>query len=129
MCMGHIRSYIVYIYRGESRRMSLNRMQPDSLIFSSFCVFIKFARDWFAKRKINVLERPSQSPDINPIEILWNDVDKEVKKKKPTNFNELEVLIKECWTNIPVERRERLVDSIPRRVAEVIHNKGFATRY
>jgi hypothetical protein len=60
--------------------------------------------------------------------MLWNDIDKEVKKKKPKNLNELEVLIKECWANIPVERCERLVDSIPRRLAEFIRNKAFATR-
>ena len=39
----------------------------------------KSVKMWFNAKKINVLEWPAQSPDINPIENLWEKVDRNIK--------------------------------------------------
>lgn len=89
----------------------------------------KVAKKWFADNGTRVLEWPAQSPDLNPIENLWADVKKVVAQKSPTNISELWETIRAAWSSIPPERCQKLVDSMPRRCAAVLHNKGGATKY
>lgn len=84
---------------------------------------------WLETAKIKLLEWPPQSPDLNPIENLWNDVDKIIKEKKIKNLIELYEYTQEAWSSISKERCQRLIESMPRRCAEVIKNRGFSTKY
>ena len=72
---------------------------------------------------------PAQSPDLNPIEMLWINVEKEVKEKKAKNLNNLYRFIKEIWDIIPIDRFIGLIESMHCRCAEVIKQKGMATKY
>uniref|UniRef100_A0A1I7XJ32 DDE_3 domain-containing protein n=1 Tax=Heterorhabditis bacteriophora TaxID=37862 RepID=A0A1I7XJ32_HETBA len=75
------------------------------------------------------MELQSQSPDLNPIEHLRNDAEKEVQKQKPSNIKALEAIVKKAWAQISVRRCANLVDSMPRRCASVIKNFGCPTKY
>uniref|UniRef100_A0A1I7X548 HTH_Tnp_Tc3_2 domain-containing protein n=1 Tax=Heterorhabditis bacteriophora TaxID=37862 RepID=A0A1I7X548_HETBA len=46
---------------------------------------------WLHQKKITKMEWSSNSPDLNPIEHLWNDVEKEVERQKLSNIRELEI--------------------------------------
>ena len=63
----------------------------------------KSTKKWL-KKKCNVLEWPSQSPDLNPIEMLWKDLKRSVHARKPTNIHELKQFCKEEWAKIPPSR-------------------------
>ncbi|WKY01275.1 hypothetical protein Q1695_015347 [Nippostrongylus brasiliensis] len=86
----------------------------------------KKVKQWLEAWRINALKWPAQSLDLNPIEHLWNDVDRVVKRLKPQNI-ELEAIIKETWSAIPVERCMKLVDSNRNRCLAVIECKGYPT--
>ncbi|KAK3569815.1 hypothetical protein QTP86_005847 [Hemibagrus guttatus] len=46
----------------------------------------KSTSEWLKRNKMKTLEWPSQSPDLIPIEMLWNDLKKVVKgARKPSN--------------------------------------------
>lgn len=89
----------------------------------------KRAKTWFKERKIEVMEWPAQSPDLNPIENLWADVKYAVSEAKPKNADELWTVVQTSWAAIPISRCQKLVDSMPKRCAAVIKNKSYATKY
>lgn len=89
----------------------------------------KLAKAWFNSNKIQVMDWPAQSPDLNPIENLWGDVKEEIYKAVPKHSEELWTVVKNSWYKIPKERCQKLVDSMPRRCAAVIANKGYSTKY
>uniref|UniRef100_A0A8C5M1X5 Transposase n=1 Tax=Leptobrachium leishanense TaxID=445787 RepID=A0A8C5M1X5_9ANUR len=57
----------------------------------------KSTRAWLQIKGWNILEWPSQSPDLNPIENLWWDLKKAVAVRKPKNVTELEAFAHDEW--------------------------------
>ncbi|CAJ0967429.1 unnamed protein product [Ranitomeya imitator] len=58
-------------------------------------------RSGFVRSIFKVLEWPSQSPDLNPIENLWRELKVRVAKRKAKNITALEEICMEEWANIP----------------------------
>ncbi|GFS78679.1 transposable element Tc1 transposase [Trichonephila clavipes] len=67
----------------------------------------------------SVINWPPRSPDLNPIKHLWKVLEQGVKghHTSSTDLTELWIVLANIWQVIPVERFQKLVESIPRSVA------------
>jgi transposase len=91
----------------------------------------RVTREWLDDSGLEILDWPSQSPDLNPIEHTWFIV-KQKLKEYPTmakNSGELWDRVVEIWNGLTTEECSSLVDSMPRRIAAVIAAKGGHTKY
>lgn len=72
---------------------------------------------------------PSQSPDLNLIENLWDTLKTNVRRRNPTNVEDLWRVSCEEWDSISNETVTNLYMSMPRRIQSVIAAKGGNTKY
>lgn len=93
----------------------------------------KIVMNWLKKNVPTVLPFPPQSPDLNVIEHLWEELDRRLRKPEVsvaiTNENALKKALKKNWTEITSAITENLVISMPRRLQAVIDAKGGPTKY
>ncbi len=69
------------------------------------------------------------SPDVNPIENLWEMVRKPLEKKLFKKRESLENAIKRQWKALPKKLAVKLVESMENRVSELIERKGAFLSY
>jgi transposase len=89
----------------------------------------KLVCQWFTDEKIRLLPWPSQSPDLNPIENLWDHLDRSIRHKTYKNLEDLFSALKNGWAEITELQVNRLLESMPRRCQQVIKNNGYFTKY
>ncbi len=89
--------------------------------------------DWFLEHEneFTLLKWPPQSPDLNPIEHLWDVEEREIliMDVQPTNLQQLRDAIMSIWTKISEECFQHLVESMPQIIKAVLKTKVGPTRY
>ena len=88
----------------------------------------KVVGKWLKDNKVKVLEWPSQSPVLNPVENLWAELKKRVRARRPTNLSQLHQLCQEEWAKIHPTYCGKLVEGSPKRLTQVKQCKGNATK-
>ncbi len=89
------------------------------------------ASDTLEELGIDVMSWPAQSPDLNPIEHLWDHLQRQIR-----NHSRIFGSIEELWEKLEQilieENKEfcrKLISSLPERVNDVIKAKGGYTRW
>lgn len=86
-------------------------------------------KDWFRAQKVSVIPWPSQSPDLNPIENLWDELKKKLGGQYFTNRDQLWEAVQKEWHSIPLGTCQKLVDSMPLPIQKVLDNNGGHSGY
>ncbi|CAF2761239.1 unnamed protein product [Rotaria sp. Silwood2] len=85
--------------------------------------------NWFRKKGIERLFWPPFSPDVNPIEHLWDELERRMKKHQPKNQDQLRQTLQAEWEGIGLDVTKKLVESVPSRLYECYRMKGYPTKY
>ena len=111
---------------------SANRLNPEGFIFQQDNDpkhTSNVVKKYLQNKKIEVMNWPAQSPDLNPIENLWGQLNRLTQDRNPQNEDELLEIIKHAWHSMSDEYLHNLVESMPGRCKVVNQSKGWPTKY
>ena len=87
----------------------------------------------FLANNVNVMEWPSMSPDLSPIEHIWDELDRCVRARpnQPTNLPQYQPTLLQDWNNLPnnIVCLYMYIRSMRKRCRAVINSNGGHTRY
>ena len=93
---------------------------------------------WFESHGIWVMDWPPHSPDLNPIEHVWNLLKDKVFElyseladygRSKIDWTRFRKALQGGWNSLDQDVIDRLIDSMPRRLAAVRKAKGWYTKY
>src|SRR5215212_3334475 len=89
------------------------------------------AHKWFEENGIEVLDWPPQSPDLSPIEHIFEHLKRKLAEYEfaPSGILELWERVEVEWDKITADVCINLIESIPRRIAAVLKARGGYTKY
>jgi hypothetical protein len=85
---------------------------------SAPCHKSRSVREWFVDSNIPEMDWPAQSPDLNPTEHLWDELECRLRSgpQLPTSLTALATALQEEWATMPPETFRHLVEILPGRV-------------
>ena len=91
----------------------------------------KETKKFFTENSVNLLDWPSCSPDLNPIENLWGLIARRVyhNQRQFNKVDELWTEIQNVWYNIEPDILQNLIVSMKDRIFDVIRLNGAQTKY
>lgn len=81
------------------------------------------------QQNVNVLPWPALSPDINPMEHVWDYMERRIRQQNVHNRQGLQRAILQEWNNLPLRFIRKLISSMPRRCRALEDARGGHTRY
>lgn len=88
----------------------------------------KLCQNFLNKKKaeniLNIMQWPSQSPDLSPIELVWDELDRRVKSRCPTSSEHLWQLLENEWNKLDKDYFKKLINRMPRICEKIIKEKG-----
>ena len=73
----------------------------------------KLVLGFYSKKKLDRLEWPPYSLDLNPIENVWGIVKQQVNKCDLSKISEVIAKVKEIWSELDQEVIENVIQNMP----------------
>ena len=91
----------------------------------------RLTTQYLQANNVDVMEWPSKSPDLSPIEQVWGLLDRRVRQRpvQPQTLRQLQHALVQEWNNIPMNVIRRYIRSMRRRCRAVIQPVEGHMRY
>jgi hypothetical protein len=89
----------------------------------------RLVKNFLHTQAVTCLDFPPYSPDLNPIENLWRDMNLRMQDSLADTKDEMEELVKHTWAATTPEQCDKLARSMPHRIKQVIEREGAYTDY
>jgi transposase len=93
------------------------------------CHTARRTTNFLQESNIAILAWPAQSPDLNPIENLWSHIQREVDQVQVEGLAGLWAATRRVWNQTPQDLIQRVIESMPRRIEQVIAAGGGSINY
>lgn len=123
--IGILENHLLPTIRDVERRNVEYIFQQDG----APCHTAKKTKAWMEENEVNLMEWPSSSPDLSPIETLWGVIKKKLKQNPPKTKTQLIEHIRAIWSSFDEIFCKSLVSTMNKRIQYVIKNKGDVTPF
>lgn len=89
----------------------------------------RLTQNFLTANNVQTLPWPALSPDMNPIEHVWDYLKRRIRTQNVHTVNQLRDAIAREWDQLPARFLTRLVTSMRRRCTELIRVNGGHTHY
>ena len=91
----------------------------------------RVCRDFLNQNNVIPLDWPPYSPDLSPIEHLWDELDRRVRSRRhvPNNVQQLTAALQQEWNHMPLRKINALINSMANRIREATQANGGHTRF
>ena len=91
----------------------------------------RLTMQYLPANNVDVMEWSSKSPDLSPVEQVWDLLDRRVRQRpvQPQTLRQLQHALVQEWNNIPMNVIRRYIRSMRRLCRAVTQSAGGHTRY
>ena len=114
----------IYMLQGPHRtgrgRVARRLRRPGKFagFVSPTCVYLRHRHE-------NVLPWPAKSPDVSPIDHIWDELGRKVRKRRYIHtLDYLQNALIDEWNNLPADTVQRYLNSMRRRLVACIDANG-----
>ena len=102
------------------RRQPVFMQDNDPKHKSKLCA--NYLNQLVQEKTLTLMDWPAQSPDLNPIELLWDEIDRYMKKFQVKSEEHLWELLQKAWKAVTMETLNKLIFRMP-RICEAVMKK------